>query len=293
MKLVLIKNPVKHWVHEKTSVLDLTVFRFLYCLFIACELYLSKSYFSSVVSDALKCGRLEVLYLFPILSHETLTFVIPYLINVLILFLILSSLGILYRLSLFVCLVLSIYLFANFISCSAGPNLVYIPWNHSIVIFNIFILLISPRTSSLSLRSFLEFDRTKIKEKVDAWPVYLIKFNLIFSYFASVFIKLGNGFEWMNGHTMQYYFFNRFLTTGSQLALNLGSSIELMKFISVVTIGLELTIPIVFFIPRLAGPYILLTLVLQLSCYLILDLRWMSFYGWSYLIYLKLLIRVR
>ncbi|MBK7891466.1 MAG: hypothetical protein IPJ84_11640 [Bdellovibrionales bacterium] len=117
------------------------------------------------------------------------------------------------------------------------------------------------------------------------WPVELLKFNLVFAYFAGGVAKVRGGLEWMNGYTLQYHLLDRHLSLDLPLAFSFASSWWLCFFASVAMVILELTCLIVFFVPRLTAFYVGTFFALQIFWMFFMKLHWMKYFGWSYLIY--------
>ena len=181
------------------------------------------------------------------------------------------------------------YLIGSNISCSIGENPDYIPWNHAIVVFNLLILSLSRSNLRFSLdKVLLKF---KSSDQVN-WPLFLLKFNLIYAYFSSAFAKLQFGLDWMNGYSLQAQMMYRHLNLETPAALFLINSNTLSMVISIVVVLTELLSPLALFSRWFAVFFVLGSLVFQLAFALMIELRWMEYFGWAYLIYLLELLAV-
>lgn len=264
-------------------------FRTLFCSAIAIEIFLDRDFFWEKQGSEF-CARLEVFeYLhLPVVNASaykvlTLTLVAT---------LILSALGVLGRLPLIISLLLFGYVVGTVVGCDRGVENVYTAWNHAIVWQNLLILTVAPGVTHWNLLSW--FGRSMKPSVEPRWPVELLKFNLVFAYFAGGLAKLRSGLGWMNGYTLQYHLFDRHLSLDLPLASQFASSWWFCFFASVVMVALELTCLIIFFVPRLTALYVGTFFVLQIFWIFFMKLQWMKYFGWSYLIYaLELALFVR
>lgn len=241
-------------------------FRISFCIAIFFEVLRISSFFSSLQKDRI-CYPIEIFRWLSI--PEVSSNAYQFLIYVLLASLTAAAFGVFQRSALFVALVLFVYVFGIAIGCDRGKENFYTSWQHCIVVFTLLVLLVTPKNESRG------------------WPIEILKFNILVSYFAGGIVKIKTGFDWMNGYTLQYYFIKRHLIFDSPLAFELAQSLTLMKFFSISTVIMELLIPIAWFTRRQIGwMFMVLTLVLQILCWYLLDLKWFAFYGWTYLIYL-------
>lgn len=157
----------------------------------------------------------------------------------------------------------------DFLVCQAGPEKAYMAWNHAIV-FWIF--------CALSFQKILGSQKT----------IFLIKFFLIFSYFAGGLAKIRHGLDWMNGWTLQFYFLQRHIDLDTPLAWALVSNFTLSKVLSYLVVVTELLVPLAFINKKLEWFFVVSFFIFQIICWQVLKLKWMNYYGWSYLIYVSI-----
>lgn len=161
--------------------------------------------------------------------------------------------------------------FHDFLVCQAGPEKVYMAWNHAMV-FWVFLVL--------GVRKTIGTTRA----------IFLIKFYLLFSYFAGGVAKIKHGGEWMNGYTLQYYFLQRHIDLDTPLAWNLVANLSVSKIVSYIIVLSELLIPIAFLNKKIEWVFVVGCFIFQGICWYTMKLNWMNYYGWTYLIYASILI---
>ncbi len=254
-------------------------FRFLYCLAIAAEVWFDRGYLQ-LKHQSPFCSQLEVFQILALPEVGAVHFEI--LIWTLVAALICASLGFGRRLPLLVSVLLFGYVLGSVVGCDRGVNGAYTASNHIIVWQNLLILLVAPGINSWKpwFRLQQTFESYPVR-----WPVELLKFNLVFAYFAGGVSKVRGGLEWMNGYSLQYHLLDRHLSLDIPLALSFASSWWLCFVSSVFIVLLELTCLIVFFMPRLTGFYVGTFFGLQIFWMFLMKLHWMKYFGWSYLIY--------
>lgn len=164
---------------------------------------------------------------------------------------------------------LFLWVIGSTISCASGPNPDYVPWHHAIVPFNLIVLAVAPLGSSQP-----------------NWPIFLLKFNLVYAYFAGGIAKVKFGFDWMNGYSLQAHLIYSHLHAGAPAVLPLIGQHGLLVAISITVVLAELASPLALISRRFAIFFICGSLIFQLIFYWLIDLRWMNYFGWSYLIYL-------
>ncbi len=257
----------------------LPTFRFFYPAFIALELSVEKQSLVSKVQSPL-C------YPIPLFRHLSIPILqesnIDLFYYTLIFSLIFLSFGFITQLSGIISSVLFFLIIGSAISCSTGKNPDYIPWNHAIVFFNLFVLGISPSNRNLSIDKYLfRFNSAQQKN----WPIFLLKFNLIYSYFSSSLAKLQNGFDWMNGYSLQAQLIYRHLNLDTPLALPIINSHCISVSISITVVLMEFLSPFALLNRSFATFFISGSLLFQMIFALLIELKWMHYFGWAYLIY--------
>lgn len=156
----------------------------------------------------------------------------------------------------------------DFLVCQVGPEKAYMAWNHAIVFW---------------ILSALRFQKILGSQKT----VFLIKFFLIFSYFAGGVAKIRHGLDWMNGWTLQYYFLQRHIDLDTPMAWALVSNLTISKALSYLVVVTELLVPLAFINKKLEWFFVVSFFIFQIICWQVLKLQWMNYYGWAYLIYVS------
>lgn len=100
-------------------------------------------------------------------------------------------------------------------------------------------------------------DIAEQKSTFARWPLLLIQWFLAIVYFDAALNKLYlAGFDWLNGHTLQYYLFNVAFQRGNELALWLGYQYELVVLLSWLTIVFEAAFFLILIFPLLAWVFL-------------------------------------
>lgn len=246
--------------NSQNNELILLVFSWLYAFAIFSELYRDLRFHMSSIN--LTCGTLtSSLNVDPTFLYNILLALIP------------LSLLMQKKISsgFTVCAVLFLICMRDFIICQSGPENIYTAWNHAVVFW---VLL------ALGFKNYLGTEKT----------ITLIKFLLLFSYFAGGIAKIRHGFEWMNGWTLQYYFLQRHIDLDAPLAWSMVSNINVAKALSWLVVLPELLVPLAFFNKRLEWLFVFSFFIFQIICWYVLKLKWMHYYGWTYLIYFSIFL---
>ncbi len=233
----------------------LDLFAIIYSIAICCELIRVRSYY-------IFTGEY---YLTSVLKG---TFGYSYLYCSLIAILPIS--GFLYRKHSHIFLYVSLMFFCVFkviINSKLYPENIFQPYNHDIV-FWIFL--------TLGLRQFIE----------DAKVISLIKFYILFSYFAGGVIKIKSGWDWMNGWTLYYYIIDRSVIYDIPFALGFFKNLLYAKIASWIAVVSELSVVFVLFKKSLNFYFSLFFIIFQIFCHFILEIHFLPFFIWANLIYL-------
>ena len=188
------------------------------------------------------------------------------------LILILPIAGFLYRKysNVFLCVsVMFFYVFKIIINSKLYPENAFQPYNQNIV-FWIFL--------TMGLRQFMNDDH-KI--------IYLIKFYVLFSYFAGGLIKIKSGLDWMNGWTLYYYLIDRSVIYRIPFALGFFKNLLYAKIASWVAIISELSVFLTLFKKKLEIYFTFFFITFQIFCHFILEIHFLPFFIWANLIYLS------
>lgn len=101
------------------------------------------------------------------------------------------------------------------------------------------------------------------------WPLLLVQWLFALIYLSAALSKLDKaGLDWMNGYTMQYYFFQDGLRWNIPLGIWLGQQHSIAWFLSWVAILFESTFFLVLLFPRLAWIYVPLGIAFHIGIYL-------------------------
>lgn len=143
----------------------------------------------------------------------------------------------------------------------------YGTWNHAIV-FWVFL--------SLAARKWWGDQRVK----------FAIKFLLVMAYFSAGLAKLGQEPSWTNGYTLQYYLLGRSVHTGAPPLWMILNDIQVAKLASWVVLLMELLSPLALLHRRLEYVFVAGTLLFQIFAWYYMDLAWIKYFGWVYLIFI-------
>ena len=174
------------------------------------------------------------------------------------------------------------WVFGSNLGCGFSASLAYTNWQHSIVVFNLLILSLSPAGKLWSIDSY--FSKRPNSNKAYLY-VFLLKFNLAYSYFAGGIAKLQYGFDWSNGYTLQGYLLYAALKLEKYALIPLASHLSTLQVISIIVLATEILFPLALFSSRLSCFFVGGSLLFQIIFWFLIDLRWMRYFGWSYLIY--------
>ncbi len=274
---------MKKLLFAKTSPKILSIYRVLYPLFIIIEL-LNDQYVIYVRSNSSFCA--SPLPIFSILNIPVLdSYYIKIVFWSLLTSLFLLSFGLFTKGMALTSMFLFFWIIGSTLSCTLGEGAAYINWQHVIVIFNLLILAVSTSGTLYSLENIIFKSRRVSNESSLYWPIFLLKFNLIYSYFAGGISKIQHGLDWMNGYTLQGHLLYTHLHIGTPDVLPFLSNLWLLIGVSVIVCTAEVLAPIALFSRTYSIVFIIGSLIFQVLFFFLIDLRWMHYFGWSYLIY--------
>ena len=253
------------------------VFSSMYCLGISIQVFLDKNHIKKMIEQHSRVDMESLLSFNPLGS-----FIVEHLqlsLSLLIVALILTSVPRFRRYCSFFSFFLFFLIFNEYISHRPVNHRSYIPWNHGLVVFNLL---------TIWLGSFFDkdFRKENLKTSRFDWRVLLIHMNLVFAYFNSSLVKLSNDTWWANGFTLQKYFLGRYLVFEKESILFLVQNFPLLVFIGIGTLFIEITYPLSIFNKKAYVFYGFIGFFTQILFYYLIDLRWMKYFGWSYLIVL-------
>jgi len=137
-----------------------------------------------------------------------------------------------------------------------------------VMMIGLVVLALSPSGRALSVDAWVRRRRrggagvaeagpTEATSSLARWPLLVIRWVLALAYFSAAFHKLRvAGFDWMNGHTLQYYILRDADRWAAPLGLWVGQHYPLILALSVVTMLWEGTFFLVLVFPVLAWIYV-------------------------------------
>ncbi len=240
----------------ESSDVNLRVFRFLYCSFLACMLP-NRALFFFFNSDL---GLHRGILFAP--TGMPLNVIIPLFISL--------------NITLGVCLLLAAVNYRPRWNLTAATIIFLLvsqpteahlnPYDSNIVFFNLLVLALSSSPY---------------------WTLQALKLNLALVYFSAFVSKMvnGNGLFWASGTTLQGYLLERHLMTGNILAGWLAENLWICFFLSCVTLVAEGTFWTVLIPSRLAPAVALSGFMMHVSIYFMMSINF-RFFMLSYLVFM-------
>lgn len=188
---------------NKQPIINFYIFRLLYCLLVAYEAT-NRTFFFWKTRDSGIFKGFVLQNIFP--NFEISTFYIYFFSLILIASLTFTALGVYPRI---MSLISVAFYFNNFYL----TELEFMSYDNNVVFFNLIAFSFFPKESSIQLVKFKQISYAK------EWPLNIIKLNLTLAYFAAFIskIRLG-GWDWVNGETLRFYLYERYLMTGNVFA---------------------------------------------------------------------------
>jgi predicted DCC family thiol-disulfide oxidoreductase YuxK len=169
---------------------------------------------------------------------------------------------------------------------------------HGVFVLLLLALSLSPCGATLSVDALLK----RMRQAVDGmqfrrqheletsfyarWPLRLIGIILCLVYFLCGYTKLRiGGLDWMNGETLAYWLLQDADVYSIQLPLLLAQYPELLKPLSMMVIALELTFPVVLFVPGLLWIYLPAGLGFHLGTYLLMNTHFI-WWWFTYMVFI-------
>jgi len=135
---------------------------------------------------------------------------------------------------------------------------------------------------AMKARVFTPFRLDEEHSVFARWPLLLLQWMMALVYLSAAVSKLESGFEWMNGHTLQYYLLQEGVRWERGVGLWLSQYHSLAVLLSWITVAFESTFFLVLIVPRLAWFYLPLGVLLHLGMDLALKANfvpWLSIYA--------------
>ena len=118
------------------------------------------------------------------------------------------------------------------------------------------------------------------------WPLLLIKLCIAAVYFSSACTKLRHsGLRWISGENLQANLLDHYLWGGRRAALWLAQKPALCTALGAATLLLEVTFPIILFLPALSLPYALAGLALHAGTRATMLIEYTRYFCLSYLVF--------
>lgn len=139
--------------------------------------------------------------------------------------------------------------------------------------------------AALAARRFLPFDPLAATSRFARWPLLLVGWVFALVYLSAAVSKLkGNGLDWMNGWTLQYYMVQDGLRWGSPLGVWLGQHHGVALLLSWAAVLFEATFGLVMVVPALAAVYVPAGVGLHAGIYLVQRAPFFG-YVWLYCVF--------
>jgi predicted DCC family thiol-disulfide oxidoreductase YuxK len=194
--------------------------------------------------------------------------------------------------------------------CALGSSMLYIyliavtfSWfgkvhhTHGAFVLLLLALSFSPCGAALSVDALLkrmrravepmQFRRQETETSPYAlWPLRLIGIILCLVYFLSGYAKLRiGGLDWMNGETLAYWLLQDADIFSIQLPLIVAHYPALLKPLSLFVVVMELTFPVILFVPRLIWFYLPAGLGFHLGTFLLMNTHFI-WWWFTYMVFI-------
>jgi predicted DCC family thiol-disulfide oxidoreductase YuxK len=195
--------------------------------------------------------------------------------------------------------------------CALGSSMLYIyliavtfSWfgkvhhTHGAFVLLLLALSFSPCGAALSVdallkrmrraveRMQLRWDQEPETSSYARWPLRLIGIILCLVYFLSGYAKLRfGGLDWMNGETLAYWLLQDADVYSIQLPLIVAQYPALLKPLSVFVVVMELTFPVILFVPRLVWLYLPAGLGFHLGTFVLMNTHFI-WWWFTYMVFI-------
>ncbi len=180
------------------------------------------------------------------------------------------------------------YVHGHLLGLTKSPDSNYVYHSKNSVVFILFILAMDSRISTLSgIQNIFKRPKELLAKKIPSHSMQLTILMLGFVYLGASYVRLKtSGLQWMDGYTLKSYFFDAYIYDGSTLAFWLSKQHHISQIISIMTMLFESTFLLVFLFFR---PHFLLGIagvLFHTSIYFVMKIDFLSYYGFSYLVFL-------
>jgi hypothetical protein len=156
------------------------------------------------------------------------------------------------------------------------------PFDDNIVVFNLIVLIFA---NLGTWQLFLNGDLKKLRQS--AWPLQLFALNLSLVYFSAFLSKLYlGGAKWAQGEYLQNYLLERYLQAGNNVSLFTAQHLWICMACSIGILIFEGTFWLVLFTHRIKIALIAIGPFIHLFIYLIMGLNFMKVYMLGYLAFI-------
>ncbi len=268
------------------SLLDLQLFRILFC---SSLLYISLAEWGKNLSKYGNFPSWHPIPLFEVMGVERIS------VNSLEIFYALMAISFFMvvvgwktRFWLIISCGLFFYVHGHLLGLTKSPDSNYVYHSKNSVVFILLILAMDRRINLLSgISNIFRRPKELLNEKISSHSMFLVVLMLGFVYFGASYVRIKtSGLQWMDGYTLKSYFFDAYIYDGSELALWLSKQHHISQVISILTMLFESTFLLVFLFFR---PYFLLGIagvLFHTSIYFVMKIDFLSYYGFSYLVFL-------
>ena len=287
-----MRASVSGFLFAPTDARGLSLFRCLYCLWIAIALSFDGSYLRAHRSLLYHPETFAPIRLFHFLSIGAMsasTFAM--LRTTLVAVLICAAIGVFARWTLILSWT-GFFLYYGTINSAAKPAV-----GDSIghitdpVVFVLWMLSISPAIDRWGVGSWISRGRWSLRDHesatMPAWPLQSLKLFLAIIYFGSGYCKLGDGLFWADGYTLQAYLLQGALENNAGLNVWLAQHLWLCSLISCVTLLFEAGFWTVLLFPSLTWLYVITGLGMHATIYITMNRNYFTYFVPLYWVFLS------
>ncbi len=283
---VLLKK-INSLLFGATDSKDLNLFRVLFSVALIFQLASDFPWHVNTVSNGLDFNPIPLFEIFgiPRISSELFT----WLGALLIVSLVLAGLGIATRVCLISGCILYFFYFGTVLSFFKSPHTNYVWHTNNIVVPVLFVLACAPGVNRFGVGRLLQRTSKQVHlGPFPDWPRFAVILTLGLAYFGAGYVKLvTSGPLWADGYTMQHALLEKFVMDDIPIAMGLARYYWICLLIGVFTLLIELTFVVVAFIPKLTRVYVTAGLGLHLGIYAIMNINFLHYFGFVYLVFLR------
>jgi hypothetical protein len=261
----------------------LSLFRFLYCGFVALEVASAGKY---VEEDYRTERAYHAIPLFEPISPEPLPFVVMQVLRVVLtIALSAAALGVLTRPALWLSF-LGFFLYeGTALGFTKSPDSNYVYHMSNLTVFALFLLAIAPGVGRHGVVALLKGESRP--KPIPEWPRKTIIGLLSIAYFGAFYCRMAESPLWADGYTIQGYLMERAVIHDVDLALEVAQNWWVCFGLGVATLLFEATFLLVLFFPRLAWIYLPSGFMLHLSIDRLMAIDFFEYFILAYFAFLE------